>query len=713
MTFHRAHLRSGLPTLAALASLGLGFGPAAAQTLGALELQRHRPVTPVGRGLELEGTRPLAHLKLAAALDLNLAADVLKVTALANATRVSAMALESALAADLVMGVGLLERFEVALAVPVALRQEGDTPLGAPSAAGAGLGDLRLTVKARLLDPGADGLSLAASLTGTTPLGQEGVYLNERGPTVEPRLIAAFKRRSLQVGARVGVRLREETSLLGTPVSHQFGFAAGVDKRFGRSFHALTEVNGTTALGDPFERRLSPVEWLAGARYHRGAFSFGAGAGLGLVSGFGAPAWRALFTVAWSNDPPDADRDGVPDSSDACPDDPEDRDGFEDTDGCHEPDNDRDGILDAVDQCPAEPEDLDDFEDEDGCPDLDHDQDGVPDAADKCSSEPETVNGFEDADGCPDEVPDADKDGDGVRDQDDACPEEPEDLDGFEDADGCPDPDNDKDGLLDVEDKCPAAAETINGRDDDDGCPDEGAPQVRIGEKELEVLRPVFFKTNRFRIRHRFWNILNQIALTLKAHPEIGRCAVEGHADATGPAHWNKRLSVMRAESVIDYLVRRGVDAARLSALGHGDQKPWADNETEEGRARNRRVVFHIEGVYSSRPPAESVKVRERATGGQARGEDAGEAGAGASSKAAEAVVRSEGEARTTPSSRTSTSRPSREPSGETVDGSGPSEGEPEALPPETPTATPQGNPLKARTLREAVQLPSTTVPQP
>jgi len=87
---------------------------------------------------------------------------------------------------------------------------------------------------------------------------------------------------------------------------------------------------------------------------------------------------------------------------DKCPDDPEDRDGFQDEDGCPDPDNDNDGIPDKVDQCPNDPEDKDGFEDEDGCPDPDNDKDGIPDVRDKCPNEPETYNGFEDEDGCPD-----------------------------------------------------------------------------------------------------------------------------------------------------------------------------------------------------------------------------------------------------------------------------------------------------------------------
>jgi OOP family OmpA-OmpF porin len=93
----------------------------------------------------------------------------------------------------------------------------------------------------------------------------------------------------------------------------------------------------------------------------------------------------------------DADGDGIPDVRDRCPTEPEDKDGFEDEDGCPDPDNDRDGILDVNDKCPNEPEDFDGFEDEDGCPDPDNDKDGVPDASDRCPNEPGPASN----DGCP------------------------------------------------------------------------------------------------------------------------------------------------------------------------------------------------------------------------------------------------------------------------------------------------------------------------
>jgi OmpA-OmpF porin, OOP family len=117
---------------------------------------------------------------------------------------------------------------------------------------------------------------------------------------------------------------------------------------------------------------------------------------------FGRKPVPKVAAVTTDDDP---DKDGIAGAADQCPNEAEDKDGFQDEDGCPDPDNDGDGIPDESDKCPNEAEDKDGFQDEDGCPDPDNDGDGVPDAADKCPDQPETVNGFEDEDGCPDEIP--------------------------------------------------------------------------------------------------------------------------------------------------------------------------------------------------------------------------------------------------------------------------------------------------------------------
>ena len=165
----------------------------------------------------------------------------------------------------------------------------------------------------------------------------------------------------------------------------------------------------------------------------------------------------------------DTDGDGLPDRLDECPQDAEDKDEYEDEDGCPDRDNDGDTVLDIDDRCPLDPEDRDGWLDGDGCPENDNDADGLRDGEDGCPDQAEDRDGFQDGDGCPD----IDNDGDGISDARDGCPLEPEDKDGFRDDDGCPEPDNDGDGIPDTVDECPNAPEEVNGIEDEDGCPEQ------------------------------------------------------------------------------------------------------------------------------------------------------------------------------------------------------------------------------------------------
>jgi outer membrane protein OmpA-like peptidoglycan-associated protein len=279
----------------------------------------------------------------------------------------------------------------------------------------------------------------------------------------------------------------------------------------------------------------------------------------------------------------DTDKDRVADKVDGCVDTPEDFDGFEDTDGCPDPDNDHDGLADADDQCPDLAEDVDGFEDTDGCPDLDNDQDGITDAQDKCPNEPEDFDGEADQDGCPDLVKDSDNDA--VPDDLDRCPLQPEDVDGYQDDDGCPDLDNDLDGIPDATDKCPTQPETFNGVEDDDGCPDAR----EIGKQF--VLRGINFESGSSVLTPDSYTVLDQVVASMNAYPEA-RLEIRGHTDGQGPANFNLQLSQKRAEAVRQYLINAGIDHARVTAIGIGEEEPAASNATPEGRAQNRRIEF-------------------------------------------------------------------------------------------------------------------------
>jgi len=240
-------------------------------------------------------------------------------------------------------------------------------------------------------------------------------------------------------------------------------------------------------------------------------------------------------------------------------------------------DKDGDGILNDDDICPEVAEDADGWQDKDGCPELDNDSDGIADATDACPNDAEDRDGFKDEDGCPD----PDNDNDGVIDANDKCPNEAEDPDGFQDADGCPEPDNDGDGVIDANDACPEtpAGVTVGA----DGCPTAAEMKASM------VLKGVRFKTGSAELDPSSTTVLDEVAASLKAWPGV-RVEIQGHTDNVGATEPNRDLSSRRAESVRQYLISTGIDGARLTAVGYGEDLPVADNTTEAGRAANRRV---------------------------------------------------------------------------------------------------------------------------
>ncbi len=289
----------------------------------------------------------------------------------------------------------------------------------------------------------------------------------------------------------------------------------------------------------------------------------------------------------------DSDNDGIPNKYDLCPNDPEDKDGFQDQDGCPDPDNDSDGICDpwvmekgeqakyakvchGSDKCPNVAEDRDGFEDEDGCPDPDNDKDGIPDKLDKCPNDPEDMDGFEDNDGCPD--PDNDKDGicdpwvqekglaakyAGVCHGSDKCPNEAEDKDGFEDEDGCPDLDNDKDGIKDAVDKCPNEPETFNGFEDEDGCPDKALPAFL----PVQTYPLVRFRSATAELTVEAEDALDGLAKQLKEYPEK-QVEIRIFTWYKGKKKEDYlALLQARSKAIVDFLVGKGATAAQLKEV--------------------------------------------------------------------------------------------------------------------------------------------------
>ncbi len=264
----------------------------------------------------------------------------------------------------------------------------------------------------------------------------------------------------------------------------------------------------------------------------------------------------------------DSDKDGITDDLDQCPDTP--LGAVVDASGCPL-DADGDGVYDGLDQCPDTPKGA--KVDMNGCP-MDADGDGVYDGLDQCPNTPKEAK--VDSKGCP-----LDADGDGVPDYKDNCANTPKAC--KVDQTGCP-VDSDGDGVCDGVDRCPNTP--AERKVDDFGCPiSEFIPEP---EKPV-ILYGINFETNKATLKPDSKTLLEQVAASLKERPDV-KVEIGGHADSRGSDQHNMTLSQARAESVRDFLISLGVPAAQLTAMGYGETLPIGDNNTEEGRAKNRRV---------------------------------------------------------------------------------------------------------------------------
>ena len=549
--------------------------PVSAQNVN---LNQFRPTERARDGFSTSTAADQGHLKFGVQLYLDYSDDPLIAST-------GQKVVDQQLTGNIVMSLGTWDRviWYVGLPYHFILRGDGTAPAGLLPA-GDGLGDLWVGARVRLWGEEKDIFQIAVQGAFNFYTAQAADNNQQyRGDVSKvklgghPELLFGFNAvdERLRVPFNVGYWLRGDTTIggpTGVRVGDELTYGAGVIFDTLKNKHALdvmVETFGRTGASSTSRgfatKSESPLEVLGGLKYHHpDGLHVGAAATIGVLDGYGAPDWRFIgmlgYTMPKDTTPPDKDGDGIPNEKDQCPDDPEDIDGFQDEDGCPEPDNDGDGILDVNDGAPNDPEDMDGFQDEDGVPDPDNDGDGIPDTDDKCPNE--------------------------------AGPPE---------LDGCPDPDRDGDGVPDRIDNCPDEPGTVENK----GCKDKQL--VEIKDDRLEILERIYFKTGSSRIRSRSFNLLDNIADVIKAHPEISTVQVEGHTDSVGALKYNMRLSQRRADSVVRYLTRKGVGKDRLTSKGFGPTKPVVpDAKTREELAQNRRVEFNIPKPEPAPPaPAE------------------------------------------------------------------------------------------------------------
>ena len=455
-------------------------------------------------------------------------------------------------------GIGLTRWLSIGVDLPIVAWQgfnRQGTPLSdvptEPSSAG--IGDLRLIAKFRIIDNTDGGFGLAFVPQITFPTGDGTQFRGDDAFGFEPRLALDYRTKGgFIVALNASVLLRtSDQSARNVLVSHQVRYGLGAFLPLPKNFGLAAEIIGATSFFNA-ENIYTPLELYAGGRWiHHSGINVNLGAGPGLTPVAGSPQFRVFASVGYL--PMERKREPVkPKVVDLDPD--------------------HDGLIGVNDRCPnvyGPPENQ-------GCPDIDTDKDGLVDRLDRCPTQP----GPKENQGCPD----TDRDGDGLVDRLDSCPDQPGPLEN----NGCPLMDTDKDGIPDKDDKCPY----VPGPKETNGCP---PPQkyINVTAEKIELLQKILFATNKADIKPASFDLLNEVVSVMKSRPTM-QVHIEGHTDSRGTLQYNMDLSRRRAESVKKYLLDHGIEGERLTSEGYGPTRPLCPQKNNTCYDKNRRTEFVI-----------------------------------------------------------------------------------------------------------------------
>ena len=344
-------------------------------------------------------------------------------------------------------------------------------------------------------------------------------------------------------------------------VRDTFGFNAALELPVVEQVKILFEVFGRiTPFADEIRSEESPLEFLLGGKAQVGNLSLLIAGGAGLVSGYGTPDYRALLGVGWA---PVREEEPQPEPTIELE--------------CRS--------VSVIEDCPDVPE----LFCEEGvlvtfAPRCDEGNCSYQESRVRCAAG--TVCGQEDGEPACVPAPQCVEDGDCVNPPVPIC--EDDVLTIF--VPQCVDQSCQYDA---VEEQCPEnkVCGLLRGQP---GCVEETA-LVQVEERRIQISDVVFFELNSDLIDSRSFELLSQVATVLVNNPQLRLIRIEGHTDSSGSRDFNLNLSQRRAEAVKNFLVGRGVDEGRLTAVGIGPDQPMFSNETASGRSANRRVEFHIE----------------------------------------------------------------------------------------------------------------------
>jgi outer membrane protein OmpA-like peptidoglycan-associated protein len=437
--------------------------------------------------------------------------------------------------ADMILGY-TVSRFRMGLDVPIVLSATSDI-----ADTQGGIGDVALDFRGTVMNPEENPVGFAVAARFGTPTATVDLPIGGSGIGYETTFILDKRMGPLLAAMNLGYRGRPPAELDNITIDDQVVTRFGVGYEFSGKVGMSGDVAGylqPTALDN---QASGAWEGLVGGWYRPGNWIVRMGVGAGLSQGIGTSAYRSMLSVGYEPEP------------------------IIDTDG--------DGLLDRSDPCPDEPEDIDGFEDSDGCPD---------------ELNPVRIL-FRDPYGYPidDLIANLENEDDGTVAEGSAkfaqnltpgvwiVTASAEGFDFFEDdftvAEG-----QSLDRVFVLNPKAPP-------------------PQVRVTRKAIRITDKIYFDTNAATIMETSHRLLNAVAETLGNHPEVTRLRVEGHTDSRSSDSYNMKLSQSRADAVRTYLINQGVSGERLVAAGKGEREPLDARETPDAWDLNRRVEFMIE----------------------------------------------------------------------------------------------------------------------
>jgi len=533
--------RSILPMLALFAILAVGGTAFAIDGYDGLVL---KPQMFTRGAVATEGATVPGYLDVEGGVFLDVTGPSLKI----KQNAVEEQIVGTALTVNVMSAVGLWYGTEAGLNVPIlGYRAVADRAVMGTKLESAGIGDISLNLKYQILGNAPDDWKLGAGPVLFFPTGNS-AQLTGAGNFGFALLVAGEKTFGpVTTYANLGYHYKPTGEFRVAPGSDPAKTGMSIPLRaaveyplpVGVPVSVLGELN--SAIGLTFEKTDIPVEGYLEAKYPIGPITLLLGGGGGFTNALGVPQWRAFASAVYTfkNEPAAVSPPGEVKM---------------------EPpkwmtkDTDNDGVPDDVDKCPdaAGPGELH------GCP-------AAPAPVQPAPAQPAPV-----VYGAPPVQPAP------------AAPPPPAKLGVDDSLPALGIPDRDKDGVPNEKDECPDAA----GYDWNKGCP------VKFDRKVLSF-NTIVFGRNTAEILPDSFRVLDAVVAALKESPKV-KVRIEGHTDNVGDSGRNITISNERALNVMNYLIAKGIDPARLSYIGYGGSQPISALKTEEGRRQNRRIEFRV-----------------------------------------------------------------------------------------------------------------------